>query len=146
MFFMNGIQNCEKANKEPSDTKPDWESVVIQPVVQPPLVITQAPPLQTTPPAWLRLWYWFRSATKAAEPWHWCLGFALCASFLGSILWLYSSNLHGLILFLVVPGLIYPLELLSENTRKYQAIGVLICNYVALGITALAFTFYTSYS
>jgi hypothetical protein len=80
------------------------------------------------------------------EKWHWCLGFALCNSLAGIILWLCSSNLHGLITFLVVPGFVYPLELLSENTRKYQAVATLICLYIALGITAGAFTFYDIYS
>jgi hypothetical protein len=80
------------------------------------------------------------------ERWHWCLAFGLSASLAGIILWLCSSNLHGLILFLVVPGLVYPLELLSENTRKYQAVGSLIVLYAALGITGLGYTFYTIYS
>jgi hypothetical protein len=78
--------------------------------------------------------------------WHWCLAFALCTSVVGSIFWLFSSNLHGLILFLVVPGLIYPLALLPENTRKYQAVDVLIITYGSIGITALAYTFYTIYA
>ena len=66
--------------------------------------------------------------------------------FRGQHLWLCSSNLYGLILFLVVPGLIYPINLLSENTRKYQAVGALIGDYIAIGITALGFTFYTIYA
>jgi hypothetical protein len=77
---------------------------------------------------------------------YWCLGFTLCASLAGGILWLCSSNLHGLILFLVVPGMLYPFELLEQNTRKYQAVEILIANYVAIGITALSYTFYTIYS
>jgi hypothetical protein len=83
---------------------------------------------------------------KELAQWHWCLAFALCTSVAGSILWLSSSNLHGLILFLVVPGLVYPLELLSQNTRQYQAVGVLIITYGSVGLTALAYTFYTIYS
>jgi hypothetical protein len=83
---------------------------------------------------------------KELAQWHWCLAFALCTSVAGTILWLSSSNLHGLILFLVVPGLIYPLQLLSQNTRQYQAIGMLLITYGSIGITALAFTFYTIYS
>jgi hypothetical protein len=77
------------------------------------------------------------------ERWHWCLGFGLYTSLVGSILWLCSSNLHGLILFLVVPGFVYPISLLSQNTRKYQAVETLIGDYIAIGITALGFTFYT---
>jgi hypothetical protein len=84
--------------------------------------------------------------TFSLEQWHWCLGFALCNSLAGIILWLCSSTLLGLILFLVVPGFVYPFSLLSQNTRKYQAIGTLVIFYVALGITAGAFTFYDIYS
>ena len=80
------------------------------------------------------------------EKWHWCLAFGLSASLAGIILWLCSSNLHGLIIFLVVPGLVYPLELVSKNTRKYQAVATLIILYIALGITAGTFTFYDIYS
>jgi hypothetical protein len=87
-----------------------------------------------------------RLRTVSVETWHWCLGFALCNSLAGIILWLCSSTLHGLILFLVVPGFVYPFSLLSKNTRKYQAIGTLVIFYVALGITGLAYTFYTTYS
>jgi hypothetical protein len=83
---------------------------------------------------------------KELAQWHWCLAFALCTSVAGSILWLCSSNLHGLILFLVVPGFVYPLSLLSENTRKYQAVGTLLCLYIALGITGLTFTVYDIYA
>jgi hypothetical protein len=86
------------------------------------------------------------SQAKRAEQWHWCLGFALCTSLAGIILWLCSSNLHGLITFLVVPGFVYPLELVSKNTRKYQAVATLIILYIALGITAGTFTFYDIYS
>jgi hypothetical protein len=80
---------------------------------------------------------------RVLAPWHWCLACALCTSVAGSILWLSASNLHGLILFLVVPGLIYPFALLSQNIRQYQAVGVLISNYVSIGITALAYTIYS---
>jgi hypothetical protein len=87
-----------------------------------------------------------RLRTFSVETWHWCLGFALCNSLAGIILWLCSSTLHGLILFLVVPGFVYPLSLLSENTRKYQAVGTLLCLYIALGITGLTFTVYDIYA
>jgi hypothetical protein len=119
---------------------------VRKPIVQPLPVIPQTPPHQRTPPMWWRLWSQFRAKGGALERWHWCLGFSLSASLAGIILWLCSSNLHGLILFLVVPGFVYPISLLSQNTRKYQAVETLIGNYIAIGITALGFTFYTSSS
>jgi hypothetical protein len=97
-------------------------------------------------PLWWRLWCPLRIWAGGLEKWHWCLMFALCTSLVGGILLLCSINPYGTIAFLVLPGILYPLELLSPNTRRYQAVEVLIVNYSALGITALAFAFYNSHS
>jgi hypothetical protein len=72
------------------------------------------------------------------ERWHWCLLFALCTSLISGILLLCSVNPHGLSLFLLLPGLIYPLQLDSPNTRQYHAVGVLVITYCASGLTGLA--------
>ena len=75
---------------------------------------------------------------KAFEQWHWCLLFTLCTSLISGILLLCSINPHGFSVFLLLPGLIYPLELNSPNTRQYHAVGVLVITYVASGLTGLA--------
>jgi hypothetical protein len=92
---------------------------------------------------------WLRTAIGWAmelEQWHWCLGFALCTSLIGGILLVCSINPYGISMWLLLPGIVYPLELNSPNTRQYQAVGVLIVNYSAFGITALAYAFYHSYA
>jgi hypothetical protein len=85
-------------------------------------------------------WVQFQTVARRVnrfERWHWCLLFALCTSLISGILLLCSVNPHGFSLFLLLPGLIYPLQLDSPNTRQYHAVGVLVITYCASGLTGL---------
>jgi len=90
--------------------------------------------------AWLRLQTVARQV-KQFERWHWCLAFALCTSLISGILLLCSVNPHGFSVWLLLPGLMYPLQL-DANTRKYNAVGTLVINYGAMGLTGLACCLY----
>jgi hypothetical protein len=91
--------------------------------------------------AWLQFQTVARQV-KQFERWHWCLCFALCTSLISGILLLCSINPHGFSMWLLLPGLLYPLELSSPNTRQYQAVGLLVMNYCAFGLTGLVCCFY----
>jgi hypothetical protein len=86
--------------------------------------------------AWVRL-QTLAEQVKQVKRWHWCLAFALCTSLISGILLLCSINPHGFSLWLLFPGLMYPFQLDAE-TRKHDAIGTLVIDYSAMGLTELA--------
>jgi hypothetical protein len=97
------------------------------------------------PPLWWRLWRHIRTRAGELEQWHWCLGFALCHSLVGSILLLCSVSLAGISTFLVVLGITCAFMLVFPHTRA-RPIDNLAPVYFGVSVTALVFTLYTIYS